>query len=84
MADAQQSFGSALPHTLQVLRQRRRLRFRRDQTPVFFPEGFFAAQAEPALMAVARAAVFDSVIRLAMGAVHPAAYNTPTIISIPV
>ena len=84
MTDSQQPFGGPLADALQVLRQGGLPFFRRHQAPILFTEGFFAAQAKPALMAVAGAAVFDSVIGLAMGAVHAAAYHAPTIISIPI
>ena len=84
MADAQQPFGGPLADALQVLRQGGLLFFGRYQAAVLFTKGFFAAQAEPALVSVARAAVFNNVISLAMGAVHAAAYNTPILISIPV
>ena len=84
MTDSQQPFGGPLADAFQILRQRGGLRFGGHSAPVFFPEGFFAAQAEPALMAVARAAVFNNMIRLAMGAVHAAAYNSQTRTSIPI
>ena len=84
VADAEQPFGRPLADALQVLRQGGLLFFRRHQAPILFTEGFFAARAAPALMAVPRGAVLDDVGGLAMGAVHAAAYSTPTTISIPV